>query len=103
MRTPIRFGVARAGETGAVTFTLRAGTEYVVDAECDAECDADCNVIGVRVVDDEGRLAADPDDIDGSGAIIHVTPSRSGTYAVRVAVKQCSTANCGFGVWVHSN
>lgn len=76
-----------------VTLELEIGTEYYIVGACDTDCsDLDLTLY------DAGGNQVDIDTLMDDFPIVEVTPSRSGTYNVRVYMASCSVEPCRYGL-----
>lgn len=82
-----------ASET--VTIDLVGGRDY----RFVGKCDADCSDLDFQLYDAAGTLL-DSDLLSDDVPVISVSPTRSGTYRLRVTMASCSVALCGWGVTV---
>ncbi|KAB8334644.1 hypothetical protein SD80_009830 [Scytonema tolypothrichoides VB-61278] len=85
----------RSGGSDYLTINLRAGEQYGIIGVCDE----DCQDLDITLYNDRGQvIAADTDDDDIPA--VSVTPTRSGTYRVKVDLPSCNSAMCYYGVGV---
>jgi hypothetical protein len=82
-----------ASET--VTIDLVGGRDY----RFVGKCDTDCSDLDFQLYDAAGTLL-DSDLLSDDVPVISVSPTRSGTYRLRVTMASCSVALCGWGVTV---
>jgi hypothetical protein len=83
------------GRSDYITINLRAGNKYGIIGVCDG----DCRDLDIALYDRRGKLITSDmqdDDIPAIG----FTPTRSGTYRVRVDMAHCRTGACYYGVGV---
>lgn len=83
------------GRSDYITINLRAGTSYGIVGVCDS----DCRDLDIALYDSRGNLIASDLQDDDIPAIT-ITPSRSGTYRVRVDMASCNTNACYYGIGV---
>jgi len=86
-------GSLNEGQSATVTITLNIGTDY----QLMGVCDTDCSDIDAILYDPKGN-EVDRDVLDDDAPIVSVTPSRTGTYQVRVTMISCSAEPCRFGI-----
>ena len=89
------YDLVATGASETVTIDLQAGREYRLVGKCDA----DCSDLDFQLHDDAGALI-DSDLLTDDVPVIAVSPSRAGTYRLRVTMAACSVALCGWGVTV---
>ncbi|HET7234421.1 MAG TPA: hypothetical protein VFJ16_30685 [Longimicrobium sp.] len=78
-----------------VTLRLDIGTQYQIMGACDNDCsDLDMTIYG------PGGNEIDTDVEMDDFPIVSVTPSRTGTYRVKVVMANCSAEPCRYGVGV---
>jgi hypothetical protein len=78
-----------------VTLRLDIGTQYQIVGTCDSDC-SDMDLTLYAPSGDEVDTDVELDDVP----IVSVTPSRSGTYRVKVVMATCSAEPCRYGVGV---
>ncbi|NEU75539.1 hypothetical protein PI95_024010 [Hassallia byssoidea VB512170] len=83
------------GRSDYITINLRAGTSYGIVGVCDR----DCRDLDIALYDSRGNLITSDLQDDDIPAIT-LTPSRSGTYRVRVDMASCNTNACYYGIGV---
>jgi hypothetical protein len=83
------------GANEMVSLDLQIGTQYQIMGACDNDC-SDLDFVlydaGGNQVDQDVEL----DDVP----IVSVTPSRSGTYRVKVTMATCKAEPCRYGIGV---
>jgi hypothetical protein len=89
------YSVLSAYESEEMTVELARGVTYAFVGKCDN----DCRDIDFRLYDGYGRLI-DQDLSHDDYPLVRVTPTRSGTFRLRVAMPGCTTRSCGWGVLV---
>jgi len=89
------YDLVATGASESVTVDLRAGRDY----RFVGKCDADCSDLDFQLYDPSGTLI-DSDLLTDDVPVISVSPSRTGTYRLRVTMASCSVALCGWGVIV---
>jgi hypothetical protein len=78
-----------------VTLRLDIGTQYQIMGACDNDCsDLDLTIYGPN--GDELDQDIEMDDFP----IVAVTPSRTGTYRLKVVMATCSAEPCRYGIGV---
>ena len=92
--------MGRLNDDGTQTYTvnLQRGKGYAVAGVCDN----DCSDLDLILLDNRGRVV-DQDDSTDDAPVVTVTPSKTGTYRVRVRMYECSVDPCSFGLVVFSN
>ncbi|MEB3215150.1 MAG: hypothetical protein VKN72_02680 [Nostocales cyanobacterium 94392] len=83
------------GGSDYITVNLRKGTSYGIVGVCDR----DCRDLDIALYDSRGNLIAS-DLQDDDIPAIPITPSRSGTYRIRVDMASCNTNICYYGIGV---
>lgn len=78
-----------------VGLDLDIGTQYQIMGACDT----DCSDLDFVLYDPAGNQVDDDVEMDDV-PIVSVTPSRSGTYRVKVVMANCTAEPCRYGVAV---
>src|SRR4051794_23351487 len=95
MTHQIYTGSLRNHTSEFVTLQLDIGTQYQIMGACDADCsDMDLTIYAPN--GNEVDTDVEMDDFP----IVSVSPSRSGTYRVKVVMATCSAEPCRYGVGV---
>jgi len=89
-------GSLRASASTNHAIQLRGGTEYQIIGVCDN----DCSDFDLRLFDPNGREVAS-DLLTDDTPVLHLTPSRSGTYTLRAIMTTCSSEPCRYGIGVY--
>ena len=92
--------MGRLNDDGTQTYTinLNRNKAYAIAGVCDN----DCSDLDLILLDSRGRVV-DQDDSTDDAPVVTVSPSKSGTYRVRVRMYECSVDPCSFGLVVFSN
>jgi hypothetical protein len=88
-------GSLNSGREAMVSLDLDIGTQYQIMGACDT----DCSDLDFVLYDPRGNQV-DDDVATDDVPIVSVTPSRSGTYRVKVVMAACSAEPCRYGVAV---
>ncbi len=83
------------GGSDYITVNLRKGKSYGIVGVCDR----DCRDLDIALYDSRGNLIAS-DLQDDDIPAMSITPSRSGTYRIRVDMASCNTNICYYGIGV---
>jgi hypothetical protein len=78
-----------------VNVPLSIGTTYALMGACDT----DCSDLDLTLYDSRGNQVSQDVEMDDF-PIVSVTPSRTGTYRVKVTMATCSAEPCRYGVGV---
>jgi hypothetical protein len=78
-----------------VTVRLDIGTAYALMGACDT----DCSDLDLTLYDAAGNQVSQDVEMDDF-PIVSVTPTRTGTYRVKVTMATCSAEPCRYGVGV---
>jgi hypothetical protein len=78
-----------------VTVRLDIGTAYALMGACDT----DCSDLDLTLYDPAGNQVSQDVEMDDF-PIVSVTPTRTGTYRVKVTMATCSAEPCRYGVGV---
>ena len=76
-----------------VTLELAIGVEYMIFGACDQ----DCSDLDLTIYDAAGNQIDSDLELDDV-PIVTVTPARTGTYSIRVAMATCSVEPCRYGI-----
>ncbi|MFL5541579.1 MAG: hypothetical protein ACJ8J0_21505 [Longimicrobiaceae bacterium] len=78
-----------------VSLDLEIGTQYQIMGQCDTDCsDLDLVLYDARGNEIDSDLEMD------DYPVVSVTPSRSGTFRVKVTMANCSAEPCRYGIGV---
>jgi hypothetical protein len=81
--------------TTFVTANLNIGTDYQIMGVCDTDCsDVDLELYG------PGGDKIDSDVLDDDAPIVSVTPSKSGSYRIKVMMIKCTAEPCRYGIGI---
>jgi hypothetical protein len=83
------------GATQDYPIDMRAGQRYMIGGVCDN----DCPDLDIKLIDPSGNEVAE-DTATDSVPIVNHSPSKSGTYKVRVVMYDCNTAPCSAGLTI---
>lgn len=89
------YDLVAGGSRKSLRVTLEAGQSYRVIGKCDN----DCSDLDLRLYDENDNLVTSDVETDDQ-PIVSVTPRRTATFRVEVAMATCSTSLCGWGVVV---
>jgi hypothetical protein len=91
----IQAGSLGESATEAFTVTLSGGSDYFFFGACDN----DCSDLDLTLFDAAGNQVATDIETDDT-PVVHVAPSRNGTYRVRITMASCSAEPCRYGVGI---
>jgi hypothetical protein len=83
------------GATQDYPIDMRAGQRYMIGGVCDD----DCPDLDIKLIDPSGNEVAEDTATDSLPMVNH-SPTKSGTYRVRVVMYDCNTAPCSAGLTV---
>ena len=83
------------GEHAFVSLDLEIGTQYQIMGACDT----DCSDLDFVLYDGRGNQIDQDVEMDDV-PIVSVTPSRSGSFRVKVTMATCSAEPCRYGIGV---
>jgi hypothetical protein len=95
MTHQVMTGSLAAAADEMVQVTLEAGKQYQIMGVCDT----DCSDMDLTLFDGAGTQV-DTDVLADDVPIVTVTPTRSGTFRVKVAMVTCTNAPCRYGLGV---
>ena len=86
-------GSLATGESATHTVSLRANRSYGIYTDC---APSSCKDVDMELLHN-GRVVRE-DHMDDTYPLFHITPSRSGTYTIRVKMAQCKPgyASCAY-------
>jgi hypothetical protein len=88
-------GSLNDGEDELVQLELEVGMEYQIMGACDE----DCTDLDFILYDGRGNVV-DSDMLEDDYPVVSLTVSRSGVFAVRVSMAECSVEPCRYGIGV---
>ncbi|HYR07421.1 MAG TPA: hypothetical protein VEQ60_06625 [Longimicrobium sp.] len=88
-------GSLNDGAAELVQLELDVGMEYQIMGACDE----DCSDLDFTLYDGAGN-EIDSDMLDDDFPVVSVTVSRSGVFAVRVSMADCSAEPCRYGIGI---
>lgn len=88
-------GSLNEGANEFVSLDLEIGTQYQIMGACDT----DCSDLDFTLYDGRGNQIDQDIELDDV-PIVQVTPSRSGTFRVKVTMAKCSAEPCRYGIGV---
>jgi len=88
-------GSLNEGANEMVSLDLEIGTQYQIMGACDT----DCSDLDFTLYDGRGNQIDQDIELDDV-PIVSVTPSRSGTFRVKVTMAKCSAEPCRYGIGV---
>jgi hypothetical protein len=88
-------GALNDGGSEMVQLELDVGREYQIMGACDE----DCTDLDFTLHDGNGNVI-DSDLLDDDYPLVSVTVSRSGVFAVRVSMADCSAEPCRYGIGI---
>lgn len=88
-------GSLNQGSSEMVSLDLEIGTQYQIMGACDT----DCSDLDFVLYDGRGNQIDEDVELDDV-PIVSVTPSRSGTFRVKVTMATCSAEPCRYGIGV---
>jgi hypothetical protein len=91
-----QIGSLHDDENDSFTLTLHSGTTYALVGVCDN----DCKDIDLVLYDADGDQV-DSDIQNDDVPIVHVTPSETQRYRVKVVMANCQTSPCWYGIGVY--
>ena len=93
---PTRTGTLNAEEAASFTVTLEAGVSFDIVGVCDN----DCTSLGLTLATmSNNDIAADR--TGESFPVLHLTPTVTASYRVKVLMKACQMNPCWYGVGVY--
>jgi hypothetical protein len=83
------------GATQDYPIAMTSGQRYMIGGVCDN----DCPDLDIKLIDPSGNEVAEDTEVD-SVPIVNHSPSKSGTYTVRVVMYDCNAAPCSAGLTI---
>jgi hypothetical protein len=93
--TAVHAGSLNEGASKMVAVALEGGQQYQVYGRCDV----DCRDLDLVLYDGNGNQLAQDNSLDAK-PVLTITPTRSGTYHVKVVMAACSSSPCRWGIGV---
>jgi hypothetical protein len=88
-------GNLKESESEYLNITLHAGTDYAIIGVCDN----DCSDLDLRIFDADGD-EVDNDVQTDDVPIVHVAPTETQRYRLKVIMATCKTSPCFYGIGV---